>query len=220
MSNVRSILALCVSMLASASALADPANHVLSNHGAIAVPFTHSVGDTFVASASSASGFARADGSAVTTATIGGLSYFYDDFIFSLPSSPEASFNAAAVTIDLGSYLNLQNFQARLYKLDAGVASLTTGLPSSGTPVQAWSATGLLAVGLPVTGTTVLFQNVSLSAGSTYALEFRGTISGLAGGSYGGNVNIVPSPVPEPGNAALLFAGLAVVGALSRRRLG
>ena len=200
-------LALCSVMSAHASA----ANHLVADYGNIAVPFTHSIGDTFAGS--QASGFVSQDGSPVVTATIGGLNYFYDDFTFSLPSSPQANFDAAAVTIDVGSFLGLQNFSARLYKLTNGMASLTTGVPSSGVN-QGWTVTSLLAPG--VSSTTVLFQGVTLQSGASYALEVRGTVNGVAGGSYGGNLNI--TPVPEPGSLALLGASLGVIALVSRRR--
>jgi len=202
-----------LSALSATPAFADPANHLVADYGSIVLPFTHSIGNTF--SGSQANGFTSQDGTPVVFATIGGKSYFYDDFLFSLPTSPQANFDAAAVTIDMGSFLSLQNFSARLYKLDAGVASLTTGLPSSGTPIQAWTSTTLLAPG--VTGTTVLFQNVDLQAGARYALEFRGTIAGGFGGSYGGNLNI--APVPEPSTGAIALAALCVVGLIGRRRI-
>lgn len=67
-----------------------------------------------------------------------------------------------------------------------------------------------------VTGTTVLFQNVDLQAGASYALELRGTINGSFGGSYGGNLNI--TPVPEPSGIALLAASLGVMTLVRRRR--
>ncbi|MGQ0598111.1 FxDxF family PEP-CTERM protein [Aquabacterium sp.] len=199
-------------LLSTSSAWADPANHVVANYGDVTLPFTRSIGNTF--SGSQATGFVSQDGQPVVYASVGGLSYFYDDYVFNLPVSPQASFNAAAVSIDLGSFLSLQNFSARLYKLDAGLASLTTGLPSSGKPIQAWTSTALLAPGL--TGTTVLFQNVDLQAGASYALELRGTINGSFGGSYGGNLNI--TPVPEPSGIALLAASLGVMTLVKRRR--
>jgi len=199
--------------LSSASlAWADPANHVVANYGDVTLPFTRSIGNTF--SGSQTAGFVSQDGQPVVYASVGGLSYFYDDYVFNLPLTPQASFNAAAVSIDLGSFLSLQNFSARLYKLDAGLASLTTGLPSSGQPVQVWTSTSLLAPG--VTGTTVLFQNVDLQAGASYALELRGTVAGSFGGSYGGNLNI--TPVPEPSGIALLAASLGVMTLVRRRR--
>jgi hypothetical protein len=199
-------------LMLSTSAMASPANHLLADYGNITLPFTHSIGNTF--SGSQATGFTSQDGTPVVTAAINSLNYFYDDFIFTLPQSSQASFDAAAVTIDMGSFLGLQNFSARLYKLTSGQESLTTGLPSSGTPIQAWTSTALLAPGL--TSTTVLFQNVSLQAGASYALEVRGTINGAFGGSYGGNLNI--TPVPEPGSLALLGASLGVMALVSRRR--
>lgn len=198
--------------LSASSAWADPANHVVANYGDVMLPFTRSIGNSF--SGSQASGFVTQDGQPVVYAMVGGLSYFYDDFVFNLPVSPQASFSAAAVSIDLGNFLSLQNFSARLYKLNAGQASLTTGLPSSGQPVQAWTSTALLAPG--VTGTTVLFQNVDLQAGASYALEFRGTIDGSSGGSYGGTLSI--TPVPEPTGLALMAASLGVMTLVSRRR--
>jgi len=207
---------LTLAALVPTAAKADAANHLVTNFGSINLPFTHSIGDSFIGS--QAGGFFTQDGAPVVTTTIAGLAYFYDDFVFSLPQAPLANFNAAAVSIDLGSFLSLQNFSARLYKLDSGLTSLTTGLPSSGTPVQSWTSSPLITPGL--TGTAVLFQNVDLQAGATYALEFRGTIAGAAGGSYGGNLNITPLPsVPEPDSAALLLASLGIIGMVSSRRL-
>ena len=208
----RLIAVLGLALSGAMSAYASVGNHLVADYGSIAVPFTHSIGDTF--SGSQAAGFVSQDGLPVVTATINSLNYFYDDFAFTLPSSPQASFDAAAVTIDMGSFLGLQNFSARLYKLDNGLASLTTGLPSSGAPNQAWTSTSLLVPG--VSNTTVLFQNVSLQAGASYALEVRGTINGAFGGSYGGSLNI--TPVPEPGSLALLGASLGVMSLVSRRR--
>lgn len=215
----RLIAVFCLALTGAMSAHASAANHVVADYGNIVLPFTHSVGNSF--SGSQAGGFTSQDSTAVVTASINSLNYFYDDFTFTLPQAPQASFDAAAVSIDLGSFFGLQNFSARLYKLDDGVNSLTTGLPSSGAPVQAWTSTSLVAPG--VNSTTVLFQNVNLQTGATYALEFRGTISGTAGGSYGGNLNVSPilSPmaaVPEPDSLALLAASLGLMAAVSRRR--
>lgn len=218
MFQIRTVTVAVLGLLSALSvtpAFADPANHLVANYGSIALPFTHSIGNTFTGS--QANGFTSQDGTHVVFATIGSQSDFYDDFVFSLPTSPQANFDAAAVTIDMGSFLNLQNFSARLYKLDAGLSSLTTGRPSSGTPVEAWTSTTLLAPG--VTGTTVLFQNVDLQTGASYALEFRGTIAGSFGGSYGGNLNIAPAPVPEPSTGTIALAALGVVGLIGRRRI-
>ena len=200
--------------LSAASAFADPANHLVINFGDISVPFTHSFGDTF--SGSQGAGFVSEDGHAVVTTNLNGKNYFYDDFVFSLPASPQADFNAAAVSLNLGNFLSLLDFSARLYKLDNGLASLTTGTPSSGTPIRPWTSTALVQPGM--TGTLVLIDNVTLQAGASYALEVRGTIAGTNGGSYGGNLNIVPTPVPEPTSLALMLASIGVMVMVSNRR--
>lgn len=212
MNPLRSSMVVSLAALVCATAYASPANHVVANYGNINVPFTHTVGNVF--SGTTTSGFVSQDGTPVVTATIGSSNYFYDDYVFTLPTEPLASFNAAAVTLDLGSFLSLQNFSARLYKLDSGVVSLTTGLPSSGTPVKPWTSSPLFGPGF--SGTAVLFENVSLQAGAAYALEFRGTIAGTYGGSYGGTLNI--TPIPEPATASLVLASIGVMGLLMRRR--
>lgn len=50
----------------------------------------------------------------------------------------------------------------------------------------------------------------------TYAVQVRGDVLGNFGGSYAGDVAIMP--VPEPQTWGMLLAGLATVGALARRR--
>ena len=168
-----------VALMGCASAIAAPANHVVANYGNVTVPFTHSVGNSFSGSASA--GFVSQDGATVTTTQIDGANYFF--FRFTLPQAPQTNFNAAAVTLDLGSFLSLQNFAARLYKLNAGLSSLTTGQPDAGALITPWTSTALAAPSF--NGTAVLFDDVPLEAGASYVLEFRGTIAGAFGGSYG-----------------------------------
>ncbi len=48
-----------------------------------------------------------------------------------------------------------------------------------------------------------------------YYIEIKGTVE-EAGGGFSGEINT--TPIPEPGNVALLLAGLGVMGTLARRR--
>jgi hypothetical protein len=58
---------------------------------------------------------------------------------------------------------------------------------------------------------------LTLMAGS-YTFTVTGVASGSKGGSWGGNLNLVAVPVPEPETYALLLAGLGAVGFVARRR--
>jgi hypothetical protein len=56
---------------------------------------------------------------------------------------------------------------------------------------------------------------ITLGVGN-YVLEIRGDVTGTAGGGYAGVLNI--SPVPEPGEWALLLFGLGLMGFIAARR--
>ena len=55
-----------------------------------------------------------------------------------------------------------------------------------------------------------------LTAGS-YSLVING-LQSAAAASYGGNLAVIATPVPEPETYALLLAGLGVLGFVARRR--
>lgn len=62
------------------------------------------------------------------------------------------------------------------------------------------------------------FTTSGLVAG-VYSLQVAGKVLGSKGGTYAGVVNMAPiAPVPEPESWAMMAAGLATVGFISRRR--
>jgi hypothetical protein len=131
---------------------------------------------------------------------------FVDDFVFSL--SPAGTFNSFAATIDLSNLFQVSNLQARLYQ---GSGPFTPGV----TPLeQAWSSAISSAPG--VSGSILVINPINLAA-ATYTLELRGEVTGTAGGSYSGVLNVATLPVPEPGTYALMLAGLGLIGGITAR---
>lgn len=143
-----------------------------------------------------------------TSITPNGFS-FYDNYFFSVGPSVA---NTSATTITLavgGTTQGIDQLEARLYRV--GDAGTTQGPLYYGTvpggAYQAWT----LVSGITQ---TAIIENALLAAG-TWTLEVRGRA--LAdGGSYGGNLNV--SPVPLPAAAWLLAGALSLVAGAGWRR--
>lgn len=188
-------------------------NNVQANYGTVALPFTHSIGDTFTSDGTG--NFIDQLGNAVSSTTIskpivsapGNADYnYYDDFEFTMPSS-SGTLTSDAISVSFASVIGINNLQVRLYPLGSLTVNGAPGL------VSAWSQ--VVTTG-PTTVTISTFASpVSLTAGTTYTLEVRGDIL-PSGGSYGGALNI--TAVPEPASALLVLVGLGAVGLVSRRR--
>ena len=58
----------------------------------------------------------------------------------------------------------------------------------------------------------------SMLVAGSYTLRVLGKVDGSKGGSWGGDVNLVAVPVPEPETYALLAGGLGALGFVARRR--
>jgi len=129
---------------------------------------------------------------------------FYDDYIFTISG---AIANSISTTIDLGSLLQITNFQERLFNY-TGNPSPTLGSPVGGS-IDAWTSP------IGSFGTVAVLSNTVLAPG-TYVLQMRGDVTGTSGGSYAGPLHIAPVPLPA---AAWLFgSGLLGLGAIARRR--
>ena len=144
------------------------------------------------------------------TVQIGSTGFgFYDDFVFTIAG---ASVDAVTSTIDFATVLGINNLQTRLYNF-SGNPSLPVLGPPHGGVISAWSNTFNLA---PGTNETInVLPMTTLSAG-TYVLEVRGNVVGSAGGSYSGNLNLVPAPLPAA--LPLLLSGIGLLGGAVRRR--
>jgi hypothetical protein len=162
------------------------------------VPGSYTYADTFSAGAGA-------------TPVSGTKSGFFDDYVFTISS---ATANSITSTIDLGGTLQINGLQVSLFSYAAGqtVPLFGSTLPPGSVEIGAWSTAFNSG---PTSGTVAVIPATQLNAG-TYALEVRGTVSGSAGGSYSGQLNL--APVPLPAALPLLLSGLGGLWLLPFRR--
>jgi hypothetical protein len=134
---------------------------------------------------------------------------------YGFQDSDQFSLNAGATgdileaTLSFGSLSNISNLQIRLYGWTTGSPAPTVGnIPAGTTSYSNWT-------GIPagMAAETVDFGPVPQG---NYILDIRGTATGSIGGTYVGQLNV--APVPIPAGLPLLFSGLGVLGGLFRRR--
>jgi MYXO-CTERM domain-containing protein len=211
-------LALAIAMLIGSSAAFAVTNNVQANYGTVTPPTAKGFSNTFVGLGGGnyvdATGHTVSDSTAQTLSLGGGATgtatfNFYDDYLFTMPTTAGGSLAASAMSLSFGNLFGINNLQARFYEVPA--TGLTTGRPA--TLISAWS-TATNVGGNTITVST--FENpINLVGGATYAMEVRGQVFGAAG-SYGGSLNI--SAVPEAESWALALVGLGVAGVVARRR--
>ncbi|MGD9841860.1 MAG: FxDxF family PEP-CTERM protein [Steroidobacteraceae bacterium] len=136
-------------------------------------------------------------------------SEFYDDYVFTIDASSLSSITA---TIDLGSVFDINNLNVRLFSWNGNAESNSTPTVTIGAPVggvlQAWTyATG--------TGDVAVINQTNVTAG-TYVLQVRGNTDGSNGGTYVGQLQV--TPVPLPAALPLLLSGLGLLGLMGKRR--
>jgi hypothetical protein len=143
------------------------------------------------------------------TTQIGSTGFgFYDDFVFTVST---ATADAITSTIDFANVLGVNNLQTRLYNFSGNPNLPVLGAPVGGA-IEAWSSTFNLA---PGTNEIVNVLPMTMLSAGTYVLEVRGNVVGSSGGSYSGNLNLVPTPLPAA--LPLLLSGIGLLGAAVRR---
>ncbi len=136
-------------------------------------------------------------------------SEFYDDYVFTIGGS---NLSAITATIDLGTVFQITDLNARLFSWNGTTeqSSQTVTIGPVATLYQAWTQ----AVG---SGEVAVINQTGLAAG-TYVLQIRGNVSGSSGGTYVGQLQV--TPVPLPAALPLLISGLGLLsGAIRRRRI-
>ncbi len=147
------------------------------------------------------------------SSSVSGLYGFDDAYAFTL-SGPAVA-NSITASINLGSLLNIQNLQVRLFTYSGGIPvalSGDTGLPAGGGSLVVTGWTSMPASG---TGWVAIFNDTNLNPVS-YVFEVRGLATGSAGGTYAGALQV--GPVPLPPGLTLLLSGLGVFGSFAYRR--
>jgi hypothetical protein len=169
-----------------------------ANSYALAVPGQYTLSDTFTTAQS-----------ATTQALLGssglGSYAFQDTYQFTIASS--ASGDVLQASLSDAPIFNIANLQFRLYEVATGTAPTVGALPAGATLVANWTS---VAAGNVVTAT---FSDIQ--AGE-YFLDVAGTANGTNGGTYVGQLNLTPTPLPAA--LPLLTGGLGLLGFVARRR--
>lgn len=132
---------------------------------------------------------------------------FMDSYRFTIDAAAEGS--TLVASLGLGNTFDIDHLQLRLYRVPTATTSPTVpGIPAGSVLLTAWQG----PVG-SATSITSLFTAVQQGA---YILDVAGIATGTLGGTYVGQLNL--QPVPLPAAAWLLLSGFAVLGGFGRRR--
>lgn len=134
---------------------------------------------------------------------------FYDDYVFTVSN---ATVDSVTSEINLGS-LSIGNLEERLYSVAANSTLPAINGPATGFQTN-WTAPVNFSAG-GESGMVTVMDPTTLAAG-TYVLEIRGDVTGSSGGTYSGELNL--NPVPLPAALPLLLSGLGLLGGLVRKR--
>jgi hypothetical protein len=140
----------------------------------------------------------------------GGPWNFYDDFIFTV--GPSGSNIQSALISFNTEFAGISNLQGRIIGVSGTFdAADNLGIPASGTLVDSWINTSMVA-GI----NTVTLSSTTFGPG-TYDLQIRGEVLGSPpSGGFGGSITF--TPVPLPAALPLLLSGLGLLGGLRGRR--
>lgn len=145
-----------------------------------------------------------------TPSTVGPYA-FQDTYKFSV--SQAASGDVLTVSLNLGTVsptFDISNLQFRLYEVASNAVLPGLAIPSGSAVIKTWMGTSG-----PSTGTAIQANFSGIMPG-TYFLDVAGTADGSSGGTYVGQLNL--APVPLPAALPLLLSGLGLFGALRRRK--
>lgn len=119
---------------------------------------------------------------------------FADKYTFSISAAMGTEAYLSSISSSSSTGLEITDFSIRT----AAGSVIAHGLQEQNGAIDLWSIYG-----------------VNLTPGS-YFLQVDGYVVSNFGASYGANVNL--TPVPEPETYAMMLGGLAMLGALARRR--
>lgn len=136
---------------------------------------------------------------------------FQDTYKFSINQNAAGDALTVSLNLSVGTpVFDISNLQFRLYEVASSAVQPGLTIPAGSTLITAWTGTPG-----PSNGTAIEANFSDIQAG-TYFLDVAGTADGSSGGTYVGQLNL--APVPLPAALPLFLCGLGLFGGLWRRR--